>query len=115
MEGADYNQQVQDLINNNKVMCFSKDYCPFAKQAKAIFTQAGLTESDGVYKIIEMDLVANGNDIHAALKVYSKQNTVPNTYINGKHLGGCDDTKAALANGNLKKMLDEAGVAHKLK
>ena len=33
----------------------------------------------------------------------SGQRTVPNVYINGKHLGGNDDTQAAASNGKLKE------------
>ncbi len=36
--------------------------------------------------------------------------TVPRVFINGKFLGGGDDTVAAAANGTLEKLLKEAGV-----
>lgn len=36
--------------------------------------------------------------------------TVPRVFINGKFLGGGDDTAAAAANGTLEKLLKEAGV-----
>ena len=86
-------------------MMFSKDYCPFCKQAKAVL------ESKGVqYHVVEMDKIPDGGAMHQALKAYSGQNTVPNTYIAGKHIGGCDDLKAAAANGKLKQALDAAGV-----
>tara|TARA_B110001450_G_C17239511_1_gene326858 strand:+ start:356 stop:493 length:138 start_codon:yes stop_codon:yes gene_type:complete len=42
----------------------------------------------------------------------SGQRTVPNVYINGAHLGGCDDVHAAASNGKLKQMCDAAGVAN---
>ena len=49
-----------------------------------------------------MDLVENGGAMHDALKVIASQRTVPVVYINGTKIGGCDDTKAAHANGKLK-------------
>lgn len=46
-----------------------------------------------------------GPDLQAALKVMTGQGTVPNIFIGGKHLGGCDSTLAAIASGELQKML----------
>ena len=34
------------------------------------------------------------------------QRTVPNIFINGVHLGGCDNTVAALESGKLRDMLN---------
>ena len=105
MQGND----VQELINNNKVMIFSKSYCPFAGRAKKLFSDAQVAG-----KIIELDQVAGGDAMQNALKDLSGQRTVPNIYINGKHLGGCDDTVAAFGNGKMKEMLTAAGVSHNL-
>ena len=46
------------------------------------------------------------------LKASTKQRTFPNTFIGKTHLGGCDDTKAALSNGKMKQMLEACGVAN---
>lgn len=35
-------------------------------------------------------------------------------FVGGQHVGGCDDTVAALNSGKLKQMLDAAGVQAKL-
>ena len=67
-------------------MVFSKSYCPFAKATKDLFKSKGID-----FKVIELDQVPNGDAIHQALKTYSGQNTVPNVYINGKHIGGNSD------------------------
>ena len=40
-----------------------------------------------------------------ALKDITKQNTVPNVFINGDHVGGCDSTLAAYSNGKLSQMI----------
>ena len=103
-----FNKEVKDLIANNKVMVFSKSYCPFCSQLKLLFTQKGLSD----YQVIEMDNVKNGDSYHSALKSLSGQRTVPNVYVNGQHVGGMDDTRAAANNGKLKQLLDAAGVQH---
>lgn len=33
------------------------------------------------------------------------QKTVPNVFVNGKHIGGCDDTLAAIASGVFKELI----------
>ena len=94
-------------IDANPVMVFSKGYCHFCTQAKDLLKQGGVA-----FKAIEMDEIDNGNAMHSALKTYSGQNTVPNIYIAGKHVGGCSDIQAAHKNGQLKNMLNAAGVKH---
>lgn len=34
----------------------------------------------------------DGNDIQAALAEWTGQRTVPNVFIGGQHIGGCDGT-----------------------
>ena len=55
-----------------------------------------------------MDVIEGGDTMHKALKAYSGHKTVPNVYIDSKHIGGCDDVMAL--GGDLKKILDQAGV-----
>jgi len=44
------------------------------------------------YEALELDQLANGPAIQQALHEKSGQKTVPNVFINGEHIGGCDDT-----------------------
>lgn len=44
----------------------------------------------------------------------TKQNTVPNIFVNQQHVGGSDALNAALSSGKLEKLLKEAGVKAKL-
>ena len=98
---------VEQLIADNKVMVFSKGYCPFCTKTKDLLKNKGVA-----FHAVEMDEIAGGDAMHASLKTYSGQNTVPNVYVNGKHIGGNDDTQAAAKNGKLKSALDAAGVAN---
>ena len=88
-------------------MMFSKGYCPFCTQAKNILTQKGVQ-----FKVVEMDEIQGGDQMHQALKQYCGKNTVPQTYINGTHIGGCDDLRAKVGNGQVKQFLDAAGIAY---
>lgn len=67
-------------------MVFSKSYCPYCTRTKQTLSKLGIEA-----KVVELDQVEGGEEMHMALKQMSGQRTVPNTYINGVHLGGNDD------------------------
>ena len=46
---------VQEMINGNKVMVFSKEYCPYCTQAKELLLLAEIN-----FSVIELDKIANG-------------------------------------------------------
>ena len=80
-----------------KVTIYIKPKCPFCKKALLELSREGVNPN-----IIDI----TGN---AALKskmiTESKRSTVPQIFIDGKHLGGCDDLLAAQKSGKLKEML----------
>lgn len=78
---------VEQRIKDNKVMVFSKTTCPFCTKIKNLFDSLGFK-----YEVLELDQLAEGPAIQAALAEKSGQRTVPNVFINGDHIGGCDDT-----------------------
>ncbi|KAF6201184.1 hypothetical protein GE061_005631 [Apolygus lucorum] len=74
---------VEEFITNNSIAIFSKSWCPWCSKAKEVFNSHGLK-----YGVIELDLDENGANIQQALKYISGQKTVPNIYINNRHIGG---------------------------
>lgn len=91
---------IQSEIDSNKIMVFSKSYCPYCAATKSLFSSLGVD-----FKVIELDQRPDGSDIQNKLAEMTGQRTVPNTFINGKHLGGNDKAQAANSSGELKKML----------
>ena len=87
-KSQDYTQVVRNYIKNNKVMVFSKDTCPFCHKLKMLFKRIGLTE----FEWVEVNRIQNGEEIYSAMKKMSGRYSVPNVYINGKNIGGCDET-----------------------
>ena len=87
-------------IENNKVVVFSKSYCPFCKKTKALFTEKGID-----FKVYELNEMDNGGEIQDALLEISGQKTVPNVFINGVHVGGNSETQEANSSGKLDEML----------
>ncbi|XP_074310818.1 glutaredoxin-C6 [Silene latifolia] len=91
-------------VSSNAVVVFSKSYCPYCVDVKNLLTRLGAT-----FKAIELDSESDGSDIQAALAEWTKQRTVPNVFIGGKHIGGCDSTVNLNNQGKLVPMLTEAG------
>lgn len=46
-----------------------------------------------------------GSAIQSALQDLTGQRTVPNIFVNGKHVGGCDNTLAAIASGEFQRLI----------
>ncbi|GAA5810532.1 hypothetical protein MFLAVUS_003955 [Mucor flavus] len=107
------NQAIRDLvkkaISDNTVMIFSKSYCPYCTRAKDLFDDI---EVD--YKALELNDHKDGEAIQKVLAELTKQNTVPNIFVNQQHVGGADALNAAVTSGKLQKLLKEAGIQAKL-
>jgi glutaredoxin 3 len=105
-------KRIGDLVNTkieeNTVIVWSKSYCPFCVKAKK-----ALDALEVPYEAIEIDRINEERLIQDALQDLSKQRTVPNVFVNGKHVGGCDDTLAEIASGKLQERLKSAGVSFK--
>ncbi|XP_041003778.1 glutaredoxin-like [Juglans microcarpa x Juglans regia] len=101
-------QKAKDIVSSNPVVVFSKSYCPFCVTVKQLLTQLGAT-----FKAIELDTESDGKEIQAALAEWTEQKTVPNVFIGGNHIGGCDKTTALHKEGKLIPLLTEAGALPK--
>lgn len=93
----------QDLVSKNPVVVFSKSYCPYCKQVKELLESLGVK-----IKAVELDQEGDGPEVQAALLQWTGQRTVPNVFIGGQHIGGCDSTVAKHKEGKLVPLLQEA-------
>ncbi|KAK6644320.1 hypothetical protein RUM43_000587 [Polyplax serrata] len=96
----------QQLIRDNLVTIFSKTTCPFCTRVKLLFKSLNISPL-----VYELDTEPDGQEIQNYLFELTKQRTVPNVFVQGKHVGGCDDTMKAYGNGTLNSMLKGGSVA----
>lgn len=68
-------------------MIFSTSYCPYCAQVKALFNDLKVP-----YTVWEVDQLSEGQEIRQFLANETGQTTVPNVFVGGKHVGGCDGT-----------------------
>jgi len=92
----DPKEWVTKLTTEQKVVVFSKTTCPFCDKVKKLFS-----DLDIQIEIVELDQREDGSAIQASLAELTGQRTVPNVFIQGKHIGGCDDTLKLNAEGKL--------------
>ncbi|KAK3134270.1 hypothetical protein QOZ80_6AG0547070 [Eleusine coracana subsp. coracana] len=94
---------VKSTVRAHDVVIFSKSYCPYCRRAKAVFKELELKKEP---YIVELDQREDGGEIQDVLLDIVGKRTVPQVFINGKHLGGSDDTVEAYGSGKLAKLLN---------
>ncbi|KAF6157413.1 hypothetical protein GIB67_004351 [Kingdonia uniflora] len=96
--------KAKEIISANKVVVFSKSYCPYCDKVKKLLSTMGAN-----YLAIELDKESDGSEIQKALGELTGQKTVPNVFIGGNHIGGCDAVTSTHKGGKLLPLLTEAG------
>ncbi|KAL2111309.1 hypothetical protein VUR80DRAFT_10263 [Thermomyces stellatus] len=96
--------KVEGLIDQSKVVVFSKSYCPFCNATKSTLSSLGAE-----YTVYELDQLVDGTEQQDALQVLTGQRTVPNVFIDRKHIGGNSEVQSLLKSGELEKRLREVG------
>ncbi|KAI8894608.1 glutaredoxin [Globomyces pollinis-pini] len=94
-------QLVQDIIRNNPVVLFSKTNCPYCRDAKYLLKQQNID-----FKSYDLNIRQDGKLIQDYLYTVTGIRTVPNIFINGINIGGCNNLITAHTNGKLKLLLE---------
>jgi len=97
---------VRSAVASGDVVLFSKSWCPYCTRTKELFDQM-----DVPYAAVELDEREDGAAIQAELLRTTGQRTVPSVFVGGDHVGGCDDTYALHASGQLQAKLGLGGHA----
>merc|ERR1711879_627667 len=87
---------------------FSKTYCPFVQKAKAVLNS--LTPLP-IMDIIELDIMGQPRHgpIQQALKAKTGSSTVPQAFVNGSYIGGCQEIENLHRRGQLLPQLQRLG------
>ncbi|KAF9667887.1 hypothetical protein SADUNF_Sadunf15G0069900 [Salix dunnii] len=101
-------KKAKELASSAPVFVFSKTYCGYCNRVKQLLTQVGAT-----YKFIELDELSDGSQIQSALAHWTGLGTVPNVFIGGKHIGGCDTIVEKHKRNELLPLLQDAAAAAK--
>jgi glutaredoxin 3 len=84
-----------------KIEIYTQDWCPFCARAKQMFDQRGVAYT-------EID-APNGSEARVeAGRRSGGRTSVPQIFIDGAHIGGCDDLVALDRAGKLDPLLKAA-------
>lgn len=102
---ADIIEKIQSAIKANKVMIFMKGdrnfpQCGFSAATVAIFEELGVPFATAD--------VLSDPELREAIKRYSNWPTIPQVYIGGKFVGGCDIIRELHETGELDPMVKAA-------
>jgi len=95
-------QRIENDIKNNKVMLYMKGtveepQCGFSAQVVSVLKSYDVPFE--TFNILEDDNIRQG------IKEYSDWPTVPQLYVNGEFIGGCDILTEMHSNGELGEVL----------
>lgn len=98
----DVQKLIDESIKANKVVLFMKGTADFPQCGFSAAVVHILHKLET--KFHDINVIEN-MEIRQAIKDYSDWPTIPQLYINGEFIGGCDIIKELHANGDLEKML----------
>jgi len=96
-------QRIEDMVKNNKVFLFMKGTPDNPECGFSIKVANVLKELQVEFKSFN---VLSDLNIRQGIKDYSDWPTIPQLYINGEFVGGCDITLQLTQSGKLQEMLN---------
>ena len=104
METSEIMKTIDEDVKNTKVLLFMKGnklmpMCGFSARVVDILNH--LNADYETRNVLEDD------ELRAAIKVYSDWPTLPQLYVNGEFIGGCDIVMQLFESGELAKLLND--------
>lgn len=90
---------INHIIRKHRIVLFIKTYCPYCMKAVSIIKSSGKR-----YHIVDVEDPKN-IWMREKLMQMTKRRTVPNIFINGKSIGGCDELEELQRKGQLYNLL----------
>ena len=98
------NKKINDLVKNNKVFLFMKG-TPEVPQCGFSLAVANILKHLNVN--FKSANVLEDENLRQGIKTYSDWPTIPQLYIAGAFVGGCDIVKEMFEKGELKSLLEK--------
>ncbi len=107
---SDVQDRIRQTVTENPVVLFMKgtpDFpmCGFSGQVAQILDYVGVD-----YKGVN---VLEDADVRQGIKDYANWPTIPQLYVKGEFIGGCDIVREMFEKGELQTHLKELGIATK--
>ncbi len=104
---SDARQRIDELVKNNDIVLFMKGtalfpQCGFSSRAVAI-----LDHLEVPFETVD---VLQDPEIRQGIKEFTNWPTIPQLYVNGEFVGGCDIVMEMFQAGELQSMLKDKGI-----
>ena len=99
----DVTERIQSAVSNNKVMIFMKGtasfpQCGFSAATVQVFEQLGVP--------FDTADVLSDPELRDGIKRFTNWPTIPQVFVGGKFIGGCDIVREMYESGDLKTLVD---------
>jgi monothiol glutaredoxin len=106
---SDASTRIQDTITNNAVVLFMKGtkempQCGFSSRVAGVLNYMGVDYSD-------VNVLAD-EEIRQGIKDFSDWPTIPQLYVKGEFVGGCDIITEMTLSGELDTLFEQSGVTY---
>ncbi len=81
-----------------KVEIYTKDWCPYCVRAKRLLAESGAD-------VVDYSVDMGGEKKSEMIQRAGGRTTVPQIFIGGRHIGGCDDLFDLQSSGRLASLL----------
>ncbi|MEZ5886209.1 MAG: Grx4 family monothiol glutaredoxin [Paracoccaceae bacterium] len=101
--------QIRDTIEKNDVVLYMKGtkampQCGFSSRVAGVLNYLGVN-------YVDVDVLADA-DIRQGIKDFSDWPTIPQLYVKGEFVGGCDIVTEMTLSGELDQLFDQKGVGY---
>lgn len=105
---SDTSNRIQGLIDSNDVVLFMKGnkdmpQCGFSSRVAGVLNYMGVPYQD-------VDVLSDA-DIRQGIKDFSDWPTIPQLYVKGEFVGGCDIITEMTLSGEFDQLLSKKGIA----
>ena len=106
---SDAIETIRSTVANNDVVLFMKGtadrpMCGFSNQVVQILDHIGVEYRD-------INVLAD-EALRQGVKDFANWPTIPQLYVKGEFIGGCDIVREMFQTGELRALLDEKGLVH---
>ncbi len=106
---SDVMDRIRQTVEGNDVVLFMKGtkampQCGFSSRVVGVLNYMGV-------EFLDVDVLADP-DIRQGIKDFSDWPTIPQLYVKGEFVGGCDIVTEMTLSGELDQLFDRTGVAY---
>jgi len=101
--------RIKDEVNATDVVLFMKGNPMFPQCGFSAAVVGALSTMQVKFKGVD---VLQDMEIREGIKAYSSWPTIPQLYVKGEFVGGCDIVKEMYETGELQKLFDDNGIAY---